>query len=477
MIKSSKFFTLALTISLLGLSSGNIQKNSHLALKAATPMPTMIDTSHASLNELQTYYKGVEGKKGDTLLAQLYENIKDHNEYDYDSSTHRTIYKIIDRQWELSPLSPEELQNFNYETDNPYIRKFYADYNDDPLTADLFRNPGASRVSFDKEHIWAQSLGDFGRTGGTGSDFHSLLPADVRGNQQAHSNYNFATPTSGVTSYTNDKGSYVGQNGYIAGSSQKVFEPTDEYKGDVARAMFYMTARYYEYIDVLHPKLTLVDGSPSALVASPTQPGLAGDLETLLAWHTLDPVDEYEIHRNNLIYNNYQENRNPFIDFPEWADIIFDANYVGDGASFDGGDPVEPEEPSITLTRIEIDINPQANFFFLEQVNKSDFIVTAHYSDDTSKVVTNYTLTSGGNPLTTYNQVGEIELTFSFSEESVTATKSITITVNLTTLHYVVIGGAALILIGLGILLPKLRKKVIKKGKIIIKKTRKKHIK
>ena len=106
--------------------------------------------------------------------------------------------------------------------------------------------------------------------GGAGSDFHSLLPADVRGNQQAHSNYNFATPTSGITSYTNDKGSYVGQNGYIAGSSQKVFEPTDEYKGDVARAMFYMTARYYEYIDVLHPKLTLVDGSPSALVASPT---------------------------------------------------------------------------------------------------------------------------------------------------------------------------------------------------------------
>ncbi|HKL84051.1 MAG TPA: hypothetical protein VJZ48_01075, partial [Bacilli bacterium] len=136
MIKSSKFFTLALTISLLGLSSGNIQKNSHLALKAATPMPTVIDTSHASLNELQTYYTGVEGKKGDTLLAQLYENIKDHNEYDYDSSTHRTIYKIIDRQWELSPLSPAELQNFNYSTDNPYIRKFYADYNDDPSTAD-----------------------------------------------------------------------------------------------------------------------------------------------------------------------------------------------------------------------------------------------------------------------------------------------------------------------------------------------------
>jgi hypothetical protein len=97
--------------------------------------------------------------------------------------------------------------------------------------------------------------------------------------------------------------------------------------------MFYMPARYYEYIDVLHPKLQLVNGSPAAVTASASQPGLAGDLATLLAWNELDPVDEYEIHRNNLIYNNYQLNRNPFIDHPEWAEIAYDTTYSGSGAS------------------------------------------------------------------------------------------------------------------------------------------------
>ena len=43
----------------------------------------------------------------------------------------------------------------------------------------------------------------------------------------------------------------------------------------------------------------------------------------MLEWNKLDPVDEFEIHRNNLLYKNYTNNRNPFIDFPEWADIIW----------------------------------------------------------------------------------------------------------------------------------------------------------
>ncbi|MDD3099645.1 MAG: endonuclease, partial [Bacilli bacterium] len=48
-----------------------------------------------------------------------------------------------------------------------------------------------------------------------------------------------------------------------------------------------------------------------------------GHLSTLLQWHELDPVDEFEMNRNNLIYDNYQHNRNPFIDHPEWAHSIF----------------------------------------------------------------------------------------------------------------------------------------------------------
>lgn len=53
------------------------------------------------------------------------------------------------------------------------------------------------------------------------------------------------------------------------------------------------------------------------------RPVSIGILRDLLAWHKIDPVDEFEIHRNNLIFNNYDHNRNPFIDFPEWVDYIW----------------------------------------------------------------------------------------------------------------------------------------------------------
>ena len=420
--KKIKLFALAVLLASLGV---NNSKNVAMPIKAASPMPININMATTTKEELLSYYSTVEGKKGDELLSELYTIIKDHNEYDYESSTHRYIFKIIDRNWELSPLTSTQLQYFDYAGDMPYIRKLYADYNDDIATADLFKNPDASRVSFDKEHIWAQSMGNFGRTGGAGSDFHALLPADVRGNQVAHSNYNFAVPTSGVTEVMNDKGTLVGRYGSIAGQPQKVFEPLDEYKGDIARAMLYMTARYYVHIDILHPKLTLLNGSPAAVNASPTQAGLAGDLKTLLEWNKLDPVDAYEIKRNDLIYNNYQENRNPFIDFPEWADIIYDTNYSGDGVSFNDDEPVG----DATLTSLSVSVKENEKFYLLDEVKKSSFIVTATYSDDSTRVINDFTISVDDTPYTIFNELGDIELTFTYSEESIVKTATLSINV------------------------------------------------
>ena len=87
----------------------------------------------------------MNGKSGDALLAFLYTKIKNHNEYDYRSATHRTIYKIIDRNWALDALDPNgpaNTSNFNYSTDNGFIRKLYADYNDNIATADRFKTMG-----------------------------------------------------------------------------------------------------------------------------------------------------------------------------------------------------------------------------------------------------------------------------------------------------------------------------------------------
>lgn len=335
---------------LLFFLSGFVPKSNQGIKVSADPMPTNINIKTMEQAELEDYYlsKGtLHSAKGETLQQKLNEVIKGHREYNFASDTDRYIFKIIDRNWELSPLTEEQLSNFDYARDNPYIHKLYADYNFDLDKADLFKNPTDIRVSFDKEHIWAQSLGNFGRKRGAGSDFHALWPSDVRGNQHAHNNYNFAVPTQNIVNVNNDKGTYVGrygQNPLYPGAN--VFEPLDEYKGDIARAMLYMPIRYFEYEDSEHPKLELVNISPGTNTASRTNTGKAGVLEMLLEWHELDPVSPYEIKRNNLLYYNYQQNRNPFIDFPEWARIAYDTSYAGDGVLLGEPEEIVPDEPT-----------------------------------------------------------------------------------------------------------------------------------
>lgn len=445
MIKNRIQFVSLLAILSFSLALANVTKSQQNQIEVnAQTLPPNVNVTDRTGSELATYYSGINGKSGDQLLAALNQIIDDHREYDYDSDTDRYAYKIMDRNWTLSPLSAAQLANFNYATDNPYIRKFYADYNDSAATADLFKNPADSRVSFDKEHLWAQSLGDFGRTGGAGSDFHMLVPSDVKGNQQLHSNYNFAIPTSGINTYTNDKGTYVGINGYMPGyPSQKVMEPLDQYKGDIARAMFYMPARYYVYQDTLHPKLTLVNGSPEALTASPSQPGLAGDLATLLQWHLEDPVDEYEIHRNNLIYNNFQLNRNPFIDFPQLAEIAYDSSYTGSGASISSsnacviGSCPFYQASEADLNDLVITSNASTiDYVIGDTLDLTGLEVTAHYSNFTSSVVTNYTTSISGETGSTLTSGGTKTVTITYQEGGLTEVTSFDIyvasTANLT---------------------------------------------
>lgn len=491
-----KFFSLLLLFSLISTSASikNNTKNS-LAASAATPMPTKINMTTMSYDGLVSYYEPVEGKKGDALLGSLYTIIKDHNEYDYENDTHRTIYKIIDRNWTLSPLSESELNNFDYAGDNGYIRKLYADYNDDITRADRFKNDGASRVSFDKEHVWAQSLGDFGRKYGAGSDFHHLLPSDVKGNQNAHSNYGFGVPVTGIKNYNNDKGTYVGRSGYLASGGPKVFEPLDEYKGDIARAMFYMVARYYEYSDSDHPKLELVNGSPYARAATAFITGQAGDLATLLEWNKLDPVDEYEIKRNNLIYYNYQGNRNPFVDFPHWADIAFSASYTGPGVEFNNepttSEPSNPgtsipetSEPGVenkTVTKIEVTIKEGKTFLWLSSLKRADFIVTATYSDDSTATISDYTFLINDVEGTLLSTQGKNKITIEYTKNNTTVKSEFEIEVVIDTIHYVVGASIAVVLLTAVIILlvkinksRKLKKKAVKVAKKVTKAVKKK---
>ena len=147
-----------------------------------------------------------------------------------------------------------------------------------------------SGVTWNREHTWPQSrLGvyvsyddDFPSKA---TDIHNLKPADPDENATRSNDY-FSTV-----------------------SGNDFYEPRDESKGDVARILFYMATKYFD--------LTLNDDETSS-----TSSKTMGMLSMLLVWNELDPVDDFERNRNNVIYS-YQGNRNPFIDYPEFANLIW----------------------------------------------------------------------------------------------------------------------------------------------------------
>lgn len=137
--------------------------------------------------------------------------------------------------------------------------------------------------TWNREHIWPKSLSGglytsvSGSTISAGSDLHQLRPASTSINSSR------------------------GNKPYGPTTNDTYFEPRDEIKGDVARILFYMSIRYDMDIEVL---------------------GVVSDLDLLLTWHESDPVDFYEMYRNEQI-QAIQGNYNPFIDNPWLVELIF----------------------------------------------------------------------------------------------------------------------------------------------------------
>ncbi|MGM0557263.1 MAG: endonuclease I family protein [Myxococcota bacterium] len=142
---------------------------------------------------------------------------------------------------------------------------------------------------FNTEHTWPQSRG--ADTGDPNSDMHHLFPTTSDSNTRRSANY-FGNVVSNVS--WSEGGSKLGEDA----DGDKRFEPRDEHKGNVARAMFYFAVVYQMSIP-------------------------AHEEQALRQWHDEDPVDPDERVRNQTIYD-LQNSRNPFIDYPEIADQIDD---------------------------------------------------------------------------------------------------------------------------------------------------------
>ena len=236
------------------------------------------------------YYDPADGLTGTALKDALNDIIDGHTEYTY-TSTGTDVWDIL-----------KETDKDTANSDNVILI-----YSGQSVNAAQEYNSGAG---WTREHVWAKSRGDFGTTKGAGTDIHHLKPCDVSINS-AHNNRWFAECSDPYLDGGADStGSYTS-------SAQWVWKPRNEVKGDVARMIFYMATRYEGENGELD--LEVIDSIPSD---NDTQEPIHALLSDLLLWHIEDPVDSFEINRHEVIYS-YQNNRNPYIDHPEYVQEVF----------------------------------------------------------------------------------------------------------------------------------------------------------
>jgi len=260
----------------------------HAGLKSPTSLAPSGNSSTSTTTAAPTttgstdpgdYYADAEGKTGQTL--------------------HQALHRIIST--DVEALSYSEVWDALKVTD------------EDPANSGnvILLYSGVSRSKslnggdvddWNREHVWAKSHGDFGTATGPGTDLHHLRPTDVTVNSE-RGNKDF---DEGGTESAEAPGNYTDADSW---------EPRDAVKGDVARMIFYMAVRYDGD-----------DGFADLVLDDATSGGSAprfGRLSVLLEWNDQDPPDTFEKNRNELIYQDFQHNRNPFVDHPEWADEVF----------------------------------------------------------------------------------------------------------------------------------------------------------
>lgn len=235
--------------------------------------------------DLLTYYAPAAGLTGSALQTALHNIIDDHVVIDY--GTIDEVMQVID---EAAPGSAN-------------VRLLYSN-------ATLPKTSNNISGGWNREHVWPRSDG-VGDEGPDYSDLHHLFPCkDTVNSLRSNDPYNVCANTLSDPFAPESHG-----NGSF-------WEPLDRDKGIVARAQLYMMTRY-DGGEPLTVDLLLADNT------APT--GTQGVLTTLLAWHQAFPPTDYERNRNNAIYSGAQVsgitraqgNRNPFIDFPQFADAIF----------------------------------------------------------------------------------------------------------------------------------------------------------
>lgn len=181
------------------------------------------------------------------------------------------------------------------------------------LGSDQCGNVSASEGGcYNREHSFPKSW--FNDASPMYTDMHHIFPTDGQVNSQRS---NFPYGEVGNASWTSTNGTKKGNNNYNFPNAYNgtVFEPIDEFKGDLARVYFYMATRYENQISGWE---TSNAGSDATLNGTSNQVFEDWMLAMLIDWHNADPVSQKEIDRNNAAYT-FQGNRNPYVDNPQYV--------------------------------------------------------------------------------------------------------------------------------------------------------------
>ncbi|GAA4871611.1 endonuclease I family protein [Saccharopolyspora cebuensis] len=248
------------------------------ALAAGAP-PVAVAEPAPGTAAVADYYQDAEGKTGEELKTALHRII----------STGTTTL-TYDEVWDALKVTDQ------HPADAASITLLYSG---EPRSKD---SNGGGADEWNREHVWPKSHGDFGTAPGPGTDVHHLRPTDVTVNSE-RGNKDFDLGGSEVGEAPGNR------------TDADSWEPRDEVKGDVARMVFYMAVRY-EGAD------GFADLELNDQVDNGSAPYL-GRSSVLREWHRQDPPDAAEQRRNDVIYERFQHNRNPFVDRPEWVGAIW----------------------------------------------------------------------------------------------------------------------------------------------------------
>lgn len=259
---------------------------------------TLTSFSTFASNSLDAYYAGTNTKNGFELKTALKEIIKNsHKPKSY--SALFSVYLTSD----LDTTYENDGSIMDIYSENP---RGQDEYNFSKAK-DKCGNYKEESDCFNREHLFPQSI--FKKAAPMRSDFFHVFPADGAVNGM-RSNFPFGEVK--IAKKISKNGSKLGNN-TTSGYRGLVFEPIDEFKGDVARALLYFATRYEDRISVW--KHDMLDGSKHRVYKK-------WFITLLMKWHKADPVSKHEVLRNNA-GQKFQGNRNPFIDHPEYVDLIW----------------------------------------------------------------------------------------------------------------------------------------------------------